>query len=191
MIYFVQAVDGGPVKIGYSADVPLRVRQLEAHYRKPLAILATMPGGREQEAEIHARFDHLRFKSSARGRHPEQFRPAPDLMAFIGRPLLVSADPSAVEAMPTLAFVMPRPKVGTADAAIGLILAEHFIRLGYSETVIKTSEIAKLVSEKTGKSISRQRIANLLNAVRVNPETIEMIALGLGVTAKDLTRRSK
>ena len=32
MIYFTQPTDSGPVKIGYSADVPARVRQLEAHY---------------------------------------------------------------------------------------------------------------------------------------------------------------
>ncbi len=36
----------------------------------------------------------------ARGR-TEQFRPAPELMEFIGRPLLVGVNPDAVEAMPT------------------------------------------------------------------------------------------
>jgi len=100
MIYFAQAIDGGPVKIGYSADVMARARQLESHYGRPLAILATMKGDRPEEAELHARFAHLRLGRT------EQFRPAPDLMAFIGRPLLVGANPDAVEAMPPGSAVM-------------------------------------------------------------------------------------
>lgn len=90
----MQPVDGGPIKIGHSADVDARIQQLEAHYGCPLALLATLPGGEEEEAAIHARFDHLRFGRT------EQFRPALDLMAFIGRPLLVDPNPHAVEVMP-------------------------------------------------------------------------------------------
>ena len=93
--------------------------------------------------------------------------------------------------MTTMEHAMSRPKAPEYDPPIGPILAENFIRLGYSERVIKTSEIARLVTEKTGKSMSRQRVANLLNAVRVNPETIEVLAQGLGVNPKELTRRAK
>jgi hypothetical protein len=95
MIYFAQPIDGGPVKIGYAADVPKRLKQLEAHYRAPLALLATMEGDRPAEAAIHERFSHLRF-----GRK-EQFRPASELMEFIGKPLLVDPNPDAVEAIPS------------------------------------------------------------------------------------------
>lgn len=104
MIYFAQGVGGGPVKIGYSEDVDARLCQLESHYGQPLALLATMPGDFETEAEIHKRFAHLRFaRSGRRGVNPEQFRPAADLMAFIGRPLLVAANPDATEAMAAVA----------------------------------------------------------------------------------------
>jgi hypothetical protein len=100
LIYFAQAVEGGPVKIGFSTNVEARVRQLEKHYGRQLAVLATLPGGLEEEAAIHERFDHLRLKrKNDRGRHPEQFRPAADLMVFIERPLLVGANADAVEAM--------------------------------------------------------------------------------------------
>lgn len=84
MIYFVQSIDGGPVKIGYSFDVESRIAQLEKHYGKSLAILATMPGGRDEETTIHRRFAHLRCGRT------EQFRPAPELMSFIDRPLFVN-----------------------------------------------------------------------------------------------------
>jgi hypothetical protein len=87
MVYFVQAIDGGPVKIGYSEDVTTRVKQLESHYGRPLTVLHVMDGDREAEKAIHRRFDHLRI------RRTEQFQPAPDLMAFINRPLFVNAMP--------------------------------------------------------------------------------------------------
>jgi hypothetical protein len=48
LIYFAQATGGGPVKIGHSADVPTRVRQLETHYGRPLAVLATMDGSKHK-----------------------------------------------------------------------------------------------------------------------------------------------
>jgi len=88
---------------------------------------------------------------------------------------------------------MPRSNdpVGGNDAPIGPILAANFARLGYSETVTKTSEVARLVSENSGRKITRQRISNLLNAVRVNQETLDMIAKGLGVNPKELVKRIK
>lgn len=87
MIYFAQASDGGPVKIGFSSNVNSRIRQLEFIYRRPLSLLATMPGDRVREREIHDRFTHLRMGRT------EQFHPGPDLMEFIGRPLFVNASP--------------------------------------------------------------------------------------------------
>jgi len=93
MIYFLQPIDGGPVKIGHSADVEARLRQLEAHYGRPLALLAVREGGRDEEQAVHERFAHLRLGRT------EQFRPARELMEFIGRPLLVDANPDAVEAL--------------------------------------------------------------------------------------------
>lgn len=97
MIYFLQPIAGGAVKIGYSVDVEARHRQLENHYGQRLALLATMAGGPEEETAVHDRFAHLRIAGKGRrGGFPEQFRPAPELMAFIGRPLLAHPDPDAV-----------------------------------------------------------------------------------------------
>lgn len=87
MIYFAQAIGGGPVKIGHSANVESRIRQLESTYRQPLSVLATLPGDREEERAIHERFSHLRMGKT------EQFQPGHDLMEFIGRPLFVNASP--------------------------------------------------------------------------------------------------
>lgn len=91
MIYFAQ-LPTGAIKIGTSENVDARLGQLERHYRHPVALLHTIDGGRDIEREMHERFGHLRFGKT------EQFRPGPDLMEFIGKPLLVGANPEAVEA---------------------------------------------------------------------------------------------
>jgi hypothetical protein len=148
LIYFMQSTDGGPVKIGYSVDVVRRLKQLEYHYKRPLALLATMPGGPDEEAEIHARFDHLRFgtgRPQGQGRRPEQFRPAPELMEFIRRPLLVGANPDAVEMMPGLSqarLELPADQLADVRAvakSIGLSLAT-FVRLAVLEKVKRIKE---------------------------------------------------
>jgi hypothetical protein len=100
MIYFMQSTEGGSIKIGYTCDLRRRHKQLEKHYGCQLAVLATMPGDLDEEAEIHERFAHLRHaKACGEHRRPELFRPAADLMEFIGRPLLVGANPDAVECL--------------------------------------------------------------------------------------------
>jgi hypothetical protein len=93
MIYFVQCTDGGPIKIGYSVDVEARVRKLEAYYGRPLSLLAAMPGDLGTEAEIHEQFAHLRLGRT------EQFRPAAELLEFVGRMDRIAVNPDAVEVM--------------------------------------------------------------------------------------------
>jgi hypothetical protein len=80
----MQPVGGGPIKIGCSANVESRHKQLEAHYGCPLVLLAVLDGGRETEKAIHTEFQHLRLGRS------ELFQPEPELMDFIGRPLFVN-----------------------------------------------------------------------------------------------------
>lgn len=141
MIYFMQPITGGPVKIGCSQDVDARHRQLERHYGVPLAVLATMEGDEAKEKELHDRFAHLRLCGPGkRGRHIEQFRPAAELMAFIGRPLLVGANPDAVEAVLPAGFDPSRnDRTAKIDATV----------LGWAETVAKAKglTVAEYLSE--------------------------------------------
>lgn len=76
-VYFTQAVDGGPIKIGVTEDVPARLASLQTGSPLPLRVLATLPAvGQRGEADIHERF------ASAR-RHGEWFESTPDLLAYI------------------------------------------------------------------------------------------------------------
>jgi hypothetical protein len=83
---------------------------------------------------------------------------------------------------------MARRKTPIGPTPAGTVLAVNLIRLGFAETVVKTTEVARLVTEKTGHKMSRQRVANLLNAIKISPETFELIAKALGVEVSELTR---
>lgn len=83
---------------------------------------------------------------------------------------------------------MAKKKVVTTDKPVGPLITKNLIRLGYAETIIRSAEVARLVTEKTGKTMSRQRVSAITNAVRVAPETIAAIAKGLGVKPEELLR---
>lgn len=85
-----------------------------------------------------------------------------------------------------LAVARKESEVG--DKPIGPLLVKNLFRLGYADIVVRSAEVSRLVSERTGKSITRQRVSALMNAVRVEPETIELLAKGLGVKPAELLR---
>lgn len=68
---------------------------------------------------------------------------------------------------------------------MGPLIAKNFARLGYADFVVRSSEIAKLATAK-GHKMSRQRVAAILNAVRVTDETLQALADAVGVTPADL-----
>ena len=85
--------------------------------------------------------------------------------------------------------VMARPKAAS-DPAIGPLLAWNLYRHGHADIVVRASDLSELVREKTGKSMTRQRISALMNAVRVEPETIAILAQAIGVDPVELTRKT-
>lgn len=73
-IYFIQAGDGGPVKIGYTmADPTLRVKVMGTHNHEELTLLGSFPAPRSTETSLHRRFAEHRIRG-------EWFRPHPDLL---------------------------------------------------------------------------------------------------------------
>ncbi len=77
-VYFIQAVDGGPVKIGYSSNPRARLSSMQTGRADQLRILALLPGGAETEVAMHHVFRKYRVRP--RG---EWFHPAPTILAFI------------------------------------------------------------------------------------------------------------
>jgi hypothetical protein len=72
---------------------------------------------------------------------------------------------------------------------IGPVIAENLWRLGWAVIRPKGAELSKLVAERTGRSMSKQRISAIVNAVHVEPETIATLAQAIGVDPDELTRR--
>lgn len=150
MIYFLQSDEGGPVKIGTTEDLKTRLVALTTHYGKPLSVLATLPGGRDEEVAIHERFSHLRFGRT------EQFRPAVELMAFIGRPLLVDSNPDAVEAMPRNRQVGVTIRVD-ADSADSIKLAATLKGVGIMDYV---RDVLAPIAKRDAETRMKKRLKN-------------------------------
>jgi hypothetical protein len=75
-VYFIQAGDGGAIKIGISDNPHKRLGKIQTDCPHRLTILAIIDGGAALEAELHARF------KASRG-IGEWFSPTPDLLDFI------------------------------------------------------------------------------------------------------------
>jgi hypothetical protein len=73
--YFIQAKEGGLIKIGYTSKHPeIRLRDLQIGSPQELTILATIPGN--VETSLHRLFANWR-------QHGEWFQACPELVSYI------------------------------------------------------------------------------------------------------------
>lgn len=77
-VYFIQAKDGGAVKIGRSVNPQERLSGLQTAHPTELRILTKIPGGNTVERSFHALFAADRIRPDG-----EWFRPSTQLMAFV------------------------------------------------------------------------------------------------------------
>jgi len=56
MIYFIQQEGGGPIKIGHSRDIKLRLSKLQSGYPYKLTLLGYVRGGCYEEKRLHKVF---------------------------------------------------------------------------------------------------------------------------------------
>lgn len=75
-VYFIQAVSGGPVKIGSAWEPEKRLGSLQTGNPEALRIIGLMYD--QPERFFHEKFAHLRLRG-------EWFRPDPELLYFISR----------------------------------------------------------------------------------------------------------
>jgi hypothetical protein len=75
-VYFIQAKDGGPIKIGYASDARARLRQLQTSHHRRLVLRRVIKSGTpENERELHARFAAHRLVG-------EWFRADPEVAVY-------------------------------------------------------------------------------------------------------------
>ena len=88
-VYFIQAGDDGPIKIGWAASVARRRSQLQVQSYLKLTVRAMIDAGKEVEKQLHDRFKgHL-----IRG---EWFEPAGEILDKIARHALSAGAGKAV-----------------------------------------------------------------------------------------------
>lgn len=77
MIYFIQAGDDGPIKIGVtSGAVTKRLKQIQTTAPQPLKIIGEVDGKRQHESAIHKKLAEF-------GLRGEWFSPTPEVRSFI------------------------------------------------------------------------------------------------------------
>jgi hypothetical protein len=76
IVYFIQAVVGGPIKIGRTTALLKRLAQLQEGCPFTLNVLCTMPGEAAAERALH-----VRFRADVIG--GECFAPSADIIAFV------------------------------------------------------------------------------------------------------------
>lgn len=76
MIYFIQAVGSGHIKIGLARDVKKRIRGLQTGSSYLLRIIGIIDAPDSLEKELHKKFAKFKIKN-------EWFRPDPELLAYI------------------------------------------------------------------------------------------------------------
>lgn len=103
IVYFVQPVGGGLIKIGSTYDIANRVGSMSCMSPAPLEVLATIPGFRCREAALHHLFAPIRA-------HGEWFRACPALW----RTVIEAVDTGDVSWLPAL------PDDQIPHAAVGM-----------------------------------------------------------------------
>jgi hypothetical protein len=76
LVYFIQAVEGGRIKIGTTIRLTERLKTLAKEAGSELRVLAVVDGDRKIEKGLHRRFSQLRAVG-------EWFEPGDDLLGFI------------------------------------------------------------------------------------------------------------
>lgn len=102
VVYFIQSVNGGPIKIGHASNLLARLKHIQVSNPEQLCIVAVCAGGRALERELHAKFSD----SHIRG---EWFHPTPDILAEIDAHRLTTPDPLPRRPKPPVKPETPGP----------------------------------------------------------------------------------
>lgn len=85
---------------------------------------------------------------------------------------------------------MARKKLTRPEGPVGPIIADNLFRLGFGDRIVRGKDLSELIDKKwRGKrTMSRQRITNILNSVNVSDQTLQTIAEAIGVEPGELLR---
>lgn len=87
VVYFIQSGAAGPIKIGVTSNVALRLKGLQTGSATELRLLGVVPTDRFSEESLHLRFASLRL-------HGEWFTATVELLAFVAEVAEAPAQPA-------------------------------------------------------------------------------------------------
>jgi hypothetical protein len=108
-IYFIQAGEGGPIKIGFSVDPVARLSKMQSDNAAPCRLLGVMPGGEPEEGALHSKLAQHRIRG-------EWFAASADVLAQVPK-AVVEADPHPIT-LPM--FACKRGNVSALSRAVGV-----------------------------------------------------------------------
>lgn len=87
-VYFIQADENGPIKIGFTSDKPeKRLNQLQTGNHASLKLLGAINATADREKELHAALAEWRLQG-------EWFEPHPTVLATVQEALSLSEEPA-------------------------------------------------------------------------------------------------
>lgn len=101
MIYFIEAVGANAVKVGYAANVGVRIKYLQTGCPFELRILKIIEGSRQDEAALHRKWwqAHLRGEwftlSKLRAEIVAETSPIPTVIPLVSKPVGPNYSPDA------------------------------------------------------------------------------------------------
>lgn len=168
-VYFLQPVDGGPIKIGCSASPEGRLKQLTQWSPYPLQMLVKVPAGKVAEVYLHRRF-------AADLVHGEWFRPSIELMKLI----LTARSTGTIEGAPEYVDrVRPYDPNMEIHNDLGPLMQQH----GFS-----FSELAEFCGVKHAATASMWSVCGDIPAHRVLQVVDFFRSRGVQITEHDLQR---
>lgn len=157
MIYFVRAGDNGPIKIGTTIDVGMRLKTFQTIIYN-ITLLGVIEGGRSEEKSLHEQFSTIRLSG-------EWFQDTPELLEFINENT-VSLDQLKQDKQPEQD---EQPQEYTPEQIVQLVNIEK-------ETIIETI----LQGEIT---VTRASTREEVKSLRFSPAESERLRLALSRTA--------
>lgn len=76
IVYFIQGVNGGPIKIGHTDNIEKRIKQMQTGNPNQLILLHITRGGKNLEDQIHEEFKEDHYRG-------EWFKPSKRILEFI------------------------------------------------------------------------------------------------------------
>ncbi|NIA72299.1 hypothetical protein HBA54_27285 [Pelagibius litoralis] len=150
-VYFAQAGDAGPIKIGFASDVEKRLAGLQTGNPEPIRLLNIVPDGtRSLEARIHAKFGEHRLRG-------EWFRPAPEVLEFVADPQ-VDPDPDPYPLPPMAAALWEAVERAGGQAPLARLIgvSQQNIWAWLHNSRRCKAEFALSIERETG--VSRHRL---------------------------------